>query len=200
MNKILFIFVLLFSPVTLANDDIRQFKIEGISLGDSVIDHFPGRDIVNNISSDYDHLGDEFHASILDQYETFTKFDKVGLVIKSESKENLFPIHGIFGLIYHENNIENCYNEKDKLASELGTIFKKDIEKGIVKVKWSHLKHPSDLSGKSEYEESKFYFDWGFARVTCYDMAAHMGISDALTIDIFYLEVDDWLNKIQRSI
>ena len=71
-----------------------------MSLGDSVIDHFPGRDVVNNINSKYNHLSDEFHVSTLDQYKAFKKFDKIGLVIKSDSEEILFPIHGIFGLVY----------------------------------------------------------------------------------------------------
>ena len=194
MYKILFIIILIFSPLTLANEDIKRFKIEGMSLGDSVLDYFPGRDVVNNITSKYDHLSDEFHVSTLYQYKTFKKFDEVSLVIQSDSEDILFPIYGISGLIYYEKNIENCYAEKDKLVKELGIIFKKDIETGIAKVKSSHLKHPSDLTGKSHYEESKFYFDWGFARITCYDMATQMGIPDALAIDILYQEVDDWLN------
>ena len=194
MYKILFILILIYSPSTFAIEQIKEFKIEGISLGDSVVDHFPGRDIVNNISSDYDHLSDEFHASILEQYKTFTEFDRVGLVIKWDSKDILFSIHGIFGLVYYEKNIEECYAEKDKWVTKLGTKFKKDIEKDIIKVKWSSLKHPSDLSGRSHYEESKFVFDWGFIKVTCFDMADHMGIVDVLAIDIFDNEVDKWLS------
>ena len=199
LKKILIIFFLFFSSSVFA-DDLKKFKIEGMSLGDSVIDHFPGRDVVNNITSKYDHLSDEFHVSELYRHKNFKKYDEVHLVIKSDSEDILFPIYAISGNIYYEKDIENCYAEKDKLVKELGTIFKNDIETGVVKVKWSHLKHPSDLSGQSDYEESKFYFDWGFARITCYDMAAHMEISDALTIDIFFQEVYDWLNKIQRSI
>ncbi len=194
-----FFFIIIFISVissisSLFADDIKEFTIEGMSLGDSVIDHFPGRDVVNNITSKYDHLSDEFHVSELYRHKNFKKYDEVHLVIKSDSEDILFPIYGISGLIYYEKNIENCYAEKDKLVIELGTIFKKDIETGVVKVKWSHLKHPSDLSGQSDYEESKFFFDWGFARVTCYDMAAHMDISDALAIDVYYQEVDNWLS------
>ncbi len=82
--------------------------------------------------------------------------------------------------------------EKDKWVKKLGTKFKKDIEKGLIKVGWSSKKHPSDLSGRSHYEESKFFFDWGFINVTCFDMADHMGVVDVLAIDIFDNEVDKW--------
>ena len=194
MHKIFFFLILIYSPLTFAIETIKDFKIEGISLGDSVIDHFPGRDIVNNISNDYDHLSNNFHASILEQYKTFTQFDRVGLVIKSDSKDILFPVHGIFGLIYYEKNIEECYTEKDKWVKKLGTKFKKDIENGLIKVGWASKKHPSDLSGRSHYEESKFFFDWGFINITCFDMADHMGIVDVLAIDIFDNEVDQWLS------
>jgi len=115
---------LFFSSSVFAEDDIKKFKIEGMSLGDSVIDHLPGRDVVNNITSRYDHLSDEFHVSTLYQYKTFKKYDEVSLVIKSDSEEILFPIYGISGLIYYEKNIENCYAEKDKIVSEVQIIFK----------------------------------------------------------------------------
>ena len=98
------------------------------------------------------------------------------------------------GLIYYEKNIENCYVEKNKIVAELQTIY------NVEKVKSSHLSHPSDLTGQSHYEESKLYFDRGFARVTCYDMSDSMQITDALAVDIFYQEVDNWLNKIPSSI
>ena len=190
MKILLTFFVLLFSSSVVA-DDIRDFQIEGMSLGDSVIDHFPGRDVVNNITSKYDHLSDEFHVSELYRHKNFKKYDEVHLVIKSDSEEILFPIYGISGFIYYEKNIENCYAEKDKIVLELQTIFKD------VKIEGPTIfTHPSDTTGKSKYEENKFNFDGGFARVTCYDMSDSMQIMDAMAIDIFYQEVDDWLRGI----
>ena len=75
MKILLTLFVLLFSSSVVA-DDISDFKIEGMSLGDSVIDHFPGRDVVNNITSKYDHLSDEFHVSELYRHKNFKKYDE----------------------------------------------------------------------------------------------------------------------------
>ena len=174
-----------------AEDDTQKFKIEGMSLRDSVLDHFPGRDVVNNITSRYDHLSDEFHVSTLYQYKTFKKYDEVSLVIKSDSEEILFPIYGISGFIYYEKNIENCYAEKDKIVLELQTIFKD------VKIEGHTIfTHHSDTTGKSKYEENKFHFDGGFARVTCYDMSDSMRIMDDMAVDIFFQEVDDWLSGI----
>ena len=189
LKKILIIFFLFFSSLTFA-DDLKKFKIEGMSLGDSVIDHFPGRDVVNNINSKYNRLSDEYHVSDIFQHSSFKKFDMVSLFIQSDNEETLFPISGMSGLIYYENNIENCYVEKDKIVEELTTIFKEVRVEGP-----AVLVHPNDLTGESHYEETKFYFDWGVARVACYDMAKHLTLSDALLIDFFYQEVDDWLQK-----
>ena len=189
MKILLTLFVLFFSSSVVA-DDIRDFQIEGMSLGDSVMDHLPGRDVVNNINYQYSHLGDKFHVSTFYQYKNFKKYDEISLIIKQDSEEILFPIYGISGLIYYEKNIENCYVEKENIVNELQSIFK-DAKIEDPKI----LVHPDDPSGQSHYEETKLYFDWGFARVTCYDMAKHINLDDALLIDIFYNEVDDWLQK-----
>ena len=190
MKKILIILVLLFSSPVFAENNIKKFKIEGMSLGDSVLDHFPGRDVVNNINSKYNRLSDEYHVSDIFQHSSFKKFDMVSLVIQSDSEEILFPISGMSGLIYYEKNIEDCYREKENIVNELQSIFK-DAKVEDPKV----LVHPDDLSGKSFYEVNNFHFDWGFARVSCYDMADHINIPDALLIDIFYKEVDEWLKQ-----
>ena len=190
MYKIVILLILIYSTLTFANDNIKKFKIEGISLGDSEIDHFPGRDIVNNINHKYNRLNDKYHVSDIFQHHSFKKFDMVSLFIQSDNEKTLFPISGMSGLIYYENNIENCYVEKDKIVNELTTIFKEVRVEGP-----AVLVNPRDLTGQSHYEETKLYFDWGIARVACYDMAKYIKLSDALLIDFFYQEVDDWLQK-----
>ena len=56
-------------------DDIKKFKIKGMAIGDSVLDYFAGRDVVNNIISSNDNRSDEFHISSFYQHENFKKFD-----------------------------------------------------------------------------------------------------------------------------
>ena len=183
------IFLLIGATTSYAND-IKKFKIEGMSLGDSVIDHFPGRDVVNNINSKYNHLSDEYHVSDIFQHSSFKKFDMVSLVIKSDSEEILFPISGISGIIYYKKNIEDCYIEKENIVNELQSIFK-DAKVENPKI----LSFSGDISGKSFYEVNNFHFDWGFARVSCYDIADNISLFDALIIDLFYKAVDEWLSK-----
>ena len=47
MKTLLTLFVLLFSSSVLA-EDISDFEIEGISVGDSLLDYFSERQIINN--------------------------------------------------------------------------------------------------------------------------------------------------------
>ena len=190
-----FFFIITFISIissisSLSADDIKKFKIEGISLGDSVLDHFAGRDVVNNINGKYNHSSDEYHVSDIFQHSSFKKFDMVSLVIKSDSEETLFPISGMSGIIYYKKNIEDCYREKDNIVNELQLIFKDaKVEDPTI------LTYSGDISGKSFYEVNNFHFDWGFARVSCYDIADHINLSDALLIDFFYKEVDVWLKQ-----
>ena len=114
--KIFIILLMLLSSTVFAKEEIKKFKIEGMSLRDSVLDHFPGSDVVKNITSRYDHLSDEFHVSEIYHQDcshlddcTFEKYDVVSLVIKSKSEEILFPIYGMSGLIYYEKNTNNLY-------------------------------------------------------------------------------------------
>ena len=71
------VFIIIFFSVTtsLYANDIKKFKIEGMSLGDSVIDHFAGRNLINNVISLNDNRSDEFHISSFYQHENFKKFD-----------------------------------------------------------------------------------------------------------------------------
>ena len=50
MKTLLTLFVLLFSSLVFA-DDIRDFQIEGMSIGDSLLDYFTEQKIKNNMKN-----------------------------------------------------------------------------------------------------------------------------------------------------
>ena len=54
MNRLLLIFILTFSFQTLTKaDDIRDFEIEGMSIGDSLLDYFSEKKIKNEEKNAY---------------------------------------------------------------------------------------------------------------------------------------------------
>ena len=51
MKRLLLILILTFSFQTLTKaDDIRDFQIEGMSIGDSLLDYFSEDEIINNFN------------------------------------------------------------------------------------------------------------------------------------------------------
>ena len=52
MKTLLTFFVLLFSSSLFA-DDIKDYQIEGIGIGDNLLDHFSASEIKKNYQSDY---------------------------------------------------------------------------------------------------------------------------------------------------
>ncbi len=64
MKKLLVILILIFSFQSLVKaDDIRDFQVEGISIGDSALDHFSEEEILKQIEENrymYTYLTSEF--------------------------------------------------------------------------------------------------------------------------------------------
>ena len=54
MKRLLLILILTFSFQSLTKaDDIRDFEIEGMSVGDSLLDHFSEKNIIKELNSKY---------------------------------------------------------------------------------------------------------------------------------------------------
>ncbi len=80
MKKILGILILaLFTlPTPSQADDIRDFQIEGMSIGDSLLDYFSKNEIEENIQHDY-YKDDLYYESQIEN-ETFHDYQGVTLI------------------------------------------------------------------------------------------------------------------------
>lgn len=194
MKKILFIIILFTSPNTLAEVSLKKFRIEGISIGDSVSDYFPGREITKNIVKQ-PNLTDEFYVAHFNEHKSFNKFDQIYFVINPSTKKVLFPIEGISAFIDFKQNIDECFIQKDIFFDQIIKSYKKEINLKLIDINTSIKSHPSDITGKSTYEQTDIKFPNGYIRIACYDMQEHMKTNDALIIDFFTSEVDRWLQN-----
>lgn len=160
MRTLLSILILTFSLQSLTKaDDIRDFQIEGMSVGDSLLDHFSKEEIKKDILR-YDQ-NNEFVASYILKHSSFKIYDALTLAYKSNDKN--YIIHSIEGSISYRHNISDCYQKKDKIVSELFKLFKK-------KPDTYDADYTGDKSGKSKVSVSEFYLKFGAARVICYDI------------------------------
>ena len=98
-------------------DDIRDFQIEGISIGDSLLDYMSEEEIKENVV--YVYPDKKFTVS--DYNKSSEIYDEVGIEYKS--KDKTYKIHGVQGMIYFENNIEGCYEKQDEIEKEISSMF-----------------------------------------------------------------------------
>ena len=110
MKKIFIIILLFLTFETLVKaDDIRDFQIEGISIGDSAIDFFTEERIKERKKVGFIYPSKDFYSATIYKGSKFKLYDHVQFHIKKN--DNKYIIHSIGGQIDFSNDISNCYNE-----------------------------------------------------------------------------------------
>ena len=183
MKRLLLILILTFSFQTLTKaDDISEFQIEGMSIGDSLLDYFTKKEI--RIKRKYRIKypnSKKFTAITFDEDPKLKVYDSIQANVKTNDKK--YIIYSISGISYFDNNISKCKEQMKLISKELIKIFPN--ASNINKTK----KHEYDKSGKSLIHQSIFDMDSGAeARVECYDWSKKMSkkhnLDDQLIVSI----------------
>ena len=191
LSTYLFLILFSFSAPSFA-DDISDFQIEGMSIGDSLLDYFSEEKITNS-NRHYSYLDNEFYAVGFDRENSFEVYDTVAIHLKTDDKK--YKIYSADGLIFYLNNIDDCYKKKDEIEKELSEIFK-DAEK----IDYGTTKHRGDKSGKSTMTSIYWKFDSGdFVTLECYDWSKEIETTknwrDHLRISVVKKELDIWIRE-----
>ena len=192
MRIFIAVLVLIFSIQSWTKaEDISDFEIEGMSIGDSLLDYFSEKEIRNNIKDVYSYIEDKtFVLSAFDEKDFSPKiYEIVQIEFKDNDKD--YKIHGITGklLSNFKTNIETCYKKQDEIAEELSLIFK-DAEKYKPKI----TKHTADSSGRSNVRQIPFFLKSGdVAGVECYYWHKEMPYANNLKVVLSTKELNDWL-------
>ena len=156
LSVCLFLILFSFSASSFA-DDIRDFEIEGVTIGDSLLDYMSEEEIKENVGFVYEDK--KFTVSYYNKSSEV--YDEVAIEYKS--KDKTYKIHGVQGVLYFENNIEGCYKKQDEVEKEISLMFDETKKKN-----WGILTNPSRAEG-STYKGITFDLNNG-ARTTieCY--------------------------------
>ena len=150
MKKFLAILILIFTLQTPSlADDISDFEIEGMSIGDSLLDYFSKKEIKDNTLTDY-YTNNEYTPVEFFQLSSFKTYDTVGLKYKTDDKK--YIIVGISGTLFCEKNIEKCNKKQKEIDLKISNMFEnaqKDVSKD---------KHAADKSGKSTTSQINYWF------------------------------------------
>ena len=187
MKKILTILILIFTLQTSSQaDDIRDFQIEGMSIGDSLLDYFGKDKITNRLHFPYNSK--KFALWINPKNASFETFDGIQVHVKKNDPK--YIIHALDGHIYYFDNIKECYPKKKEIKNDVRKLFDNIKEQNTTS------KHYLDKSGKSKVEQTIFEFTSGDSIwVECYDWSKKMQYGDKLSLSIRTIELMDFINK-----
>ena len=115
MKRLLTILILILTFQTPSQaDDIRDFQIEGMSIGDSLLDYFSEEKIKKSKRKNaYRWKKDRKFTSIEIQFHpSFKIYDAIQATYKTNDKK--FQIYMLSGFLDFPNNIKDCYKKKMK--------------------------------------------------------------------------------------
>jgi len=189
MKTFLTLLVLFFSSSVVA-EDISDFQIEGMSIGDSLLDYFSEEKIKDNIK---EYIKDK-KFSFFEIYDPllFKTYESLQVSYKTDDKD--YIIYGISGAIFYIDNINECYPKKNKIVTELESLLitatKEDYGKVI---------NRADKSGESKFTVVLFTFNSkDDVEVSCYDWSNKFEkkyATDSLRVLLRKKEYIDWLEN-----
>jgi hypothetical protein len=162
MKKFLAILILIF---TLQNpswaDDIRDFQIEGMSIGDSALDYFSEKDIKKNSKNQYKKK--DFTHVENNNYSFFKTYYALDINFKTGDPE--YIIQGLSGIIdYRNKSMVKCKKQLKKNFNEISLLLPK-FKKSTIRT----VPIPDDPSGKSTDTWAGFFSDQGSVTIGCLD-------------------------------
>ena len=135
-------------------DDVRDFQLESMSIGDSLLDFFNKNEIINH-NIDKNTENNQFDRILVfsksnplnEKYSAISAnlntYDAMHIFIKRN--DNKYIIQGIEGMLNFEFNFSECLKKKDKIEKSISEIFINSEKK----TRDNHS-HPADKTGKSK--------------------------------------------------
>ena len=177
-----------FSLQNLTNaDNLKDFQIEGFSVGDKLSDRMSKEEIEENIVP---YFQDQRKYYIVGKSYGLNQYDQIEFYIKSN--DNSYEIRTIGAGIFIDN-LNECLEKKKKVVNDLDQVFTN------IKKRSGKKKHEADPKGNSLQYIDQYDFDYpNHIRVECTDYSEEMlnsGLaSNSLSIVIMTKEITDWIS------
>ena len=163
-------------------DDISDFQIEGMSIGDSALDYFSKKELKKQKRNYWNSK--KFIDS--EMFLNNSKYHSIHIIYNKSYK-----IEGLSATLLYQNNISDCYRKLDSIDIEVGEQFN-----NLKKKNKNTVKHRADKTGKSKITDIIYDFRNGDRiLLACYDWSKKMGYSDHLRISLRTLEYENFLNN-----
>ena len=204
MRVFLSVLILIFSLQSWTKaDDIKDFTIEGISIGESALNYFNSKDLEKAKKERYTYFYPENKfikmaistgQSVGSSLNLFSKiYDDLAITIKPNDEN--YIIYSLSGRIYCDDDINACIDLQSEVIKDLGHIIK-NAKKNTYKDP-----HPADQSNKSFVYGNDFYFiNNGSISISVYDWSKKMNTErdwrDSLQISVNSQIFDKFLQEL----
>ena len=192
----LLIFILSLQSFTIA-DDIQDLEIEGMSVGDSLLNYMSEIEIKKEIEttkSHYSYLEDPLRfreVYFFSNNNNFNTYKTVSVMFKNN--DNKYKIAFIRGMKDYVENLQGCISKRSEISEEIETIipkYSKDFREG---------KSRLDKSGKSITNNIYYIFNSGDGIIlACNNWEEKLrkknNWTEGLSVVLRTNEVGSWLN------
>jgi len=190
MKKTLIILILLFSS-SVAAEDISDFQIEGMSIGDSLLNYFSEVEIYQN--KRYYLEGKRDFYVVGSGHLNLKTYDSVDIYLKTDDKKYL--VHQIVAFIFFEKNFDKCHKKQKEIFDHIKMLLKSSeiVESG-------DTPHTYDVSGLSKRNYVSFIVNSDYLKIECLNWSQaiekkHPGWTDNLSVSVLNGEINDWSNN-----
>ena len=191
IKTLLTLFVLLFSSSVVA-EDISDFQIEGISIGDSLLDYMSEEEILKEIEINkgrYFFLEDNSFFVEVYKFEDLKTYDSMSFFVKPDDKK--FLIYGVKGAIDYSEDFKGCIKKQNEIVNEISEMLR------YAKKDEGTYNHRGDVTNRSVVKFVRFTYDsGGNIIIQCYDFEENLRIKndwmEPLDIAIDTEELKKW--------
>ena len=186
MKKLLGIVVLGLLLITPSQaDDIQDLQIEGMSVGDSLLDFMDK----SEMNFKFLYRDKSFKTTYFGKSEIY---DDIQLTVKFD--DNNYIIHNISGKIFYRKNYDKCLKNKISITKAFQSLISSDVKTQSE----NNIKRSSDPTGNSTWSYYAFYFtDGSGAQVFCTDWSEELLKSknyvDELKAALYSIEFANYL-------
>ena len=185
MKRLLLILILTLSFQSWTKaDDIRDFQIEGMSVGDSALDYIDKEKIDNNIIP---YFKDKRKYYIIRHVENLNLYDDLEIYLKSD--DNDYIIKGITAGLYPDN-LKECLKSKDDIVRNINSSLTIEFKES----NYNHHYYKNTVTYNSVATVKG-----GYIRIECIyfdlkDKAKH-DVKDNLSIVSKSNEIEKWFES-----
>ena len=174
-----YLFLILFSFQTPSQaDDIRDFQIEGISIGDSLLDIATEKEI-NKAKSSKQYPNDKFIIYYLEELKPLKNYDWVSVTTKKNEKN--YIVTNIGGAISYKK-LDKCLELQKEIQKDVERLFKANdkIEKNYAS--------QQDKTGNSKVYGVQYYLkpypSNESIAINCYHMTDASNLEKSLKVTV----------------